>query len=247
MLIVPRAARVACWLNGWLARRESADAVISGVIGADAAVEFAGLTPGVRLSPALLLGELRRQGASRVTASLPTPGDPIGLGGPALFNADALDVGEAIVAHGPDIGFVPRPSGGLTVWMASAVTPPTFLPDIPTADRELRAAVTQAAADLGSLDVASWSPDAADALLNLRAPATLDAWLPFPTPRAAQLAVTSLRCQRIVELALRDEGGSLSATVANRRRTALQPLARAARAGLVAATSSLDGDQAPPL
>lgn len=241
MLIVPRAARVACWLNGWLAHRESADAVISGVIDGDAAVEFAGLAPGVRLSPALLLGELRRRKATRVTTSLPRPGDPIGLGGPAPFNTDALDAGEAIVAHGADIGFIPRHLGDRTVWVGTAATPPAFLPDVPTADRELRQAVTQATDDLSRLDVASWSPDVADELMNLRAPAGMDVGLPFPTARAAQLAVTSLRCQHIVDLASRDDGGSLSASAAGRRRTALQPLQRAARAGLVAATSSLDG------
>jgi hypothetical protein len=240
---VPTAARTACWLNAWLSGRESADAVITGLMGGQAHIEFVVFghdRPG--LSPALLLGELRRHGVTQVTAALPSPGDPIGLGGPARFNTDALDVGEALVLHGCETGLVPRTTGRSTRWEATTARPPAFLPDVAGADRSLRAALTEAADALAELDVAAWNPDVADALLNLRQPVELDAPMSFPTGAAARTAVSGFRCQHIVELAFADHaGGAVSGWEAEQRRLALLPLQRASRAAIVAACSSLDG------
>jgi hypothetical protein len=240
---VPPAARSSCWLNAWLSGREGADAVITGLMGEQAHVEFVVFGhDGPGLSPALLLGELRRQGVTQVSAALPSPGDPLGLGGPAAFNADALDVGEALVLHGPTTGLVPRTTGRSTRWEAAPAAPPTFLPDVAGADRGLRAALTQAADALADLDVASWNPDVADALMNLRQPVELGAPMSFPSGAAARTAVSGFRCQHIVELAFADHtGGAVSAWEAEQRRTALLPLQRASRAAIVAACSSLDG------
>jgi hypothetical protein len=106
----------------------------------------------------------------------------------------------------------------------------------------LRSALTEAANALAALDVASWNPDVADALMNLRQPAELDAPMSFPSGIAARTAVSGLRCQHIVELAFADEdGGAVSSWEAEQRRTALMPLQRASRAAIVAACSSLDG------
>ena len=52
---------------------------------------------------------------------------------------------------------------------------------------------------------------------------------------AVRLAELSTRCRVIVELALEDEGRSVTAADADRRREALVPLDHAARRGLVAA------------
>ena len=240
MFAVPSAARLACWLNAWLCGRESADDVIDGLVAGDAQVDFDGLAPDP-LSPALLLGELRRIRVRRVSVTLPSAGDLVGLGGPPDFNTDALTAGEAVILHGPGLGLVPRRVGRAVHWAAAQARPPTYLPDVATADRDLRQALAQAATDLATLDVASWSPDVADALLNLRQPKQLDMPVAFASPAAAHTALSGLRCLDIVSLALRDDGGSLSSSEATRRREALIPLERAARAAVVAACSSCDG------
>ncbi|HEY7042786.1 MAG TPA: hypothetical protein VH419_03865 [Nocardioidaceae bacterium] len=243
MFAVPYAARVACWLNAWLSGRESADAVITGVMGEQAHMEFVVFghdRPG--LSPALLLGELRRHGVHQVSAALPAPGDPLGLGGPPRFNADALEAGEALLLHDVDVGLVPRTTGRSTRWESGTAAPPGYLPDVAGADRVLRGALTEAANALADLDVASWNPDVADALLNLRQPARLDVPMSFPSGNAAHTAISGLRCRHIIELAFSDhDGGAVSAWEAEQRRAALMPLHRASRAAIVAACSSLDG------
>lgn len=241
MPTVPSCARVACWLNAWVARRRSADDVIGGLLDGRASVEFVEPTERQSLSPAMVLGALSRLDVRRVSASLPTPGDLTGLGGPAAFNADALDAGEAVLWHGAAIGFVPVSVGRSTSWRGSPATPPAYLPDVATADRDLRRSLTDAAEALARLDVASWSPDVADALLNVRAPATDDAGLPFASPLAASTALAGVRCGQIADLALDDEGGALSSRQAEQRRHVLVPLRRSARAAVVAACSSVDG------
>lgn len=241
MLAVPAAARVACWLNAWIGGRESADAVVDGLRGDMAHVAFAGLDGEGELSPALLLGALRRCGVRRVLAALPTPGDPLGLAGPPPFNSDALDAGQAVVLDGASLGMVPVVTGRSTRWSASPAHVPAYLPDVAAADRGLRTALLEAAQALTELDVASWNPSLADELIDLRAPARLDTDLPLPSGPAARTAVNGLRCLRIVDLAFADSGGALSSWESRSRHDALVPLARRARAAVVAACSSLDG------
>jgi hypothetical protein len=60
---------------------------------------------------------------------------------------------------------------------------------------------------------------------------------PGTPPLVVGLASLAQRCGRIVELALADEGGSLTAAEAGRRRDALVPLEQASRRALVAACS----------
>jgi hypothetical protein len=238
VLPVPNAARTACWLNAWLSGRESADEVIGGVSATGTANFWlvAGEQP---LSTALLLAELRRLTASRVSVALPLPGHPIGLAGPAAFNAEALETGEAIVLHGTGIGLTPLPMGSSVRWRGSLAIEPAYVPDVATADRELRDAFRDATERLTELDVASWNPDIADAILNLRSPSQLDHHLPFVTSRAAQTAITALRAEAIVGLAARDESGPVSAAEMTERREALRPLHVAARTAVVAACSCL--------
>ena len=71
------------------------------------------------------------------------PDDPLGLGGPAAFNADALEAGEALVLHGCMTGLVPgRPVGRPVGEAAAASRRPTCRTSPrPTAD--LRAALTR--------------------------------------------------------------------------------------------------------
>jgi hypothetical protein len=236
---IPAAARVAGWLNAWLDGRESADAVIAGITGTHTVVDVGGLDATGPVSPALALGELRRLGLHRASVSLPRPGDLLGLGGPADFNLDALEVGEAVVLHGPGVGLLPASQGHALHWRAVEATPPTYVPEVADADRELRARLIEAADRLAALDVASWNPEAADALLNLRAPMSFDTPMPFASGQVANAFVCGLRGMEIVALAARDEGGSLSVHEVERRREHLAPLERASRAAVVAACSAV--------
>jgi hypothetical protein len=96
--------------------------------------------------------------------------------------------------------------------------------------------VLSAANTLADLDVARWRPEVADELMALRR--TADLHVPRGmTPRAVKLVSLSTRCRTIVDLALMDDGGAVSAIEADRRRAALGPLDHAARRGLVAACS----------
>ncbi|MDQ3307173.1 MAG: hypothetical protein M3499_02250 [Actinomycetota bacterium] len=240
MLLLPESARVACWLNAWLAGRHGADMVIDGVRGDQVLVDFSGLE-GEPLSPALLLGALRGLGVKQASVALPVPGDPTGLGGPAGFNAAAHEAGEAVLCHGPDLGLLPTTISHTTRWTASTAHAPAYVADVTTADRELRDAVRIAANELAALDVATWNPEVADGLLNLRSPASFSGPTTFASASAAQTAAAAIRCRMIVALATADEGGSLSARAAASRRQLLASLDRAARAAIVAACSSLDG------
>jgi hypothetical protein len=78
-------------------------------------------------------------------------------------------------------------------------------------------------------------------LITLRRAADLDDLSPFASAQSARLAHEALRASSIVAMARADDGGAVSASQVAQRAAALQPLDRAARAGLVAATSSLDG------
>jgi hypothetical protein len=244
MLQIPAAARFACWLNAWIAGRTSADAAISGITAGDRTLCFRGVAPGSDgsdLAPAMLLGEVRRRKVGRASLALPYPGGPVGLGGPADFNAAVHDSGQAVLLWDSGLGLVPMPGQPVTVWAARAANPPTYLPDVASAQRALGEALISVADRLADLDVASWSPDAADALMNLRTTSSWEASMTFASPAAAQLVTRGLRCKEIVRLALRDDGGALTSFQAGERRAALEPLREAAHAAVVAGCSSLDG------
>ncbi len=189
----------------------------------------------------MMLGEIRRRGVSSISAALPSPGDLLGLGGPSAFNIDALEAGQALVLRGIGLGLVPTERTVETTWVASAASPPAYLPDVATADRELKERLIETADALAALDVASWSSDAADALINLQTPVAFDAPMTFGSPAASRVMAAGLRCREIVRLGLRDEGGSLTAAQSSARRDALLPLRQVASAAVVAACSSLDG------
>jgi hypothetical protein len=132
-------------------------------------------------------------------------------------------------------GLVPRRVGRAVEWTAHAAAP-RQLADVGEADRELRHVLQHAATTLADLDVARWRPEAADALMNLHRPPALDP--PPGTPaRCSDLAARALQARAIVDLALEDDGGTLSASEIAARRAALHPLGSAARRGLVAACS----------
>lgn len=234
--LLPPSARLAWWATAWLRGDAVPDLVLDAVIGDDATHVVAGL-PGVDGTATLVegLAELRRRSATSLSAAFPVDGDPVGLGGPPEFNADALDVGEAVVVSGTGLGLVPQRTGAAVVWTAHPAAP-RQLPDVGEADRALRAALVESANALADLDVARWRPEVADRLMEIGRREPLDAPDGTP-PRCVDLAARGLRARDIVALALEDDGAAVSASEAERRRLALVPLDRAARRALVAACS----------
>jgi hypothetical protein len=233
---LPPSARLAWWGTAWLRGRVVTDLVVDAVLGDDATHAVAGL-PGTDRTETLVvaLGRLRAAGASGVGAAFPVEGDPVGLGGPAAFNADALEAGEAVVAADAGLGLVPHRTGAALTWTAHPAAR-RQLPDVGEADRQLRGALIETANALARLDVARWRPEVADELLNLRHRPEITAPAGVP-PRCVDLAARGLQAIAITDLALEDDGGAVSASEILAREAALRPLARAGRRALVAACS----------
>lgn len=234
--LLPPAARLAWWGTAWLRGHTVTDLLLDAVIGADATHAVAGL-PGVDGTATLVqaLAELRRLGATAFGAAFPAEGDPLGLGGPAPFNRDALEAGEAVVVDGTGLGLVPQRTGAAVVWTAQPAGR-RQLPDVGEADRELRSGLLATAEALADLDVARWRPEVADRLMDLRHREPLVAPDDVPA-RCVDLAARGLQAAGIVELALEDEGASISASEVQQRHAALVPLDRAGRRALTAACS----------
>jgi len=233
---LPVSAVLAWWGTAWLRGDVVPDLVLDAVIGEDATHAVAGL-PGEDGTVTLLaaLAALRIDGANGFGCAAPAPGDPVGLGGPAAFNAAALEAGEAVVVSGSGLGLVPSRVGAAVVWEALPAQPRP-LPDVGEADRDLRSALLDAANRLAALDVAHWRPEVADELMNLRHPRPVTAPPGIPG-RCLDLAGRGLQAMTIVDLALADDGGALSAHEIGQRRDALAGLGRAGRRALVAACS----------
>jgi hypothetical protein len=227
--------RVAWWGTSWLRGHIVADELLDALLADSVSHVVGGLGEGGPQPILTALARLRTLGATGFGAAFPAEGDPVGLGGPADFNADALEVGEAVVAVGAGIGLTPRAVGPTYEWQARPAAV-RQLPDVGEADRALRAALLESARDLAALDVARWRPEVADRLLNLRHRAALVA-PPGVPPRCVDLAARGLQALDIAELALEDDGGAVTAAEISARSAALRPLERAARRALVAACS----------
>ena len=105
----------------------------------------------------LALGPLRSAGARSAGLALPSPGDPVGLGGPRDFNAAALEAGEAVVVEGTGLGLVPHRAGAGVVWVAMpADRAPAGRPR--RGRPPLRSGLSESATALAALDVARWRP-----------------------------------------------------------------------------------------
>jgi hypothetical protein len=224
--VVPVTARLAWWGTAWLRGQVSPDELLDAVLDGDVAHRVGG-------EPLLTaLAGLRTAGAAGFGAAYPREGAAVGLGGPVAFNTAAIEAGEALIAIGAEAGLVPRRVGPTVEWTAYPAAR-RQVPDLGEADRELRTALLTVAEELAELDVASWRPELADELMDLRrrrVPGTP----PGVPPRAAELAARSLQALRITDLALADDGGALSASAAEQRRAAILPLDLAGRRALVA-------------
>ena len=225
--------RLAWWGTAWLRGHVVSDQMVDGVVGDDA-VHLVGGADGAE-PLALGLGRLRTVGASGFGLALPVAGDPLGLGGPGTFNAAALAAGEAVVTTGADVGLVPGRVGASVTWTEHPALR-RQVPDVGEADRALRTALLETADELARLEVARWRPEVADELMDLRHPRPVSAPRGVPS-RCLALAGRGMQAMTIVELALVDEGGAISAAETAERRSALVTLERAARRALVAACS----------
>ncbi|MGW0931278.1 hypothetical protein [Streptomyces sp. NPDC002644] len=256
MLTEPRAGRLAAWGNALLAHLVPPDDAVAAIVGDDALHRVEGL-PGedraVGLS--LALGRLRALGATGLRLALPAPGHPLGLSGPAEFNARALEAEEAVVCHGVALGLVPEVyeagpegAGGAedvhveVVWHCLPVreAPPADVPSLGEAERELAEALREATEVLTRLDVAASGPVAEAALDAYRARAERaqgrDTLAPGYPPRAARVLRLAERVGLLVSLAYeRGHGGAVSAGEMAARRDALRPVERTARRAMVAA------------
>lgn len=235
---LPDSVRLALWFSAWCEGLASLDEARDEVVGGDAAHDVVGIPGTDGTVPLILaLGLLRSERATGAALAMPLPGDPVGLGGPPAFNAEALEVGEAVVLRGVDLGLVPARAGAGVVWRCLPASERRQVPDLSETDTALRAALPQVADELAALEVAHWRPEVADELMALRRPQEL-AVPEGMLPRAQRMLALAIRCRTIVELALVDDGGALTAGEAERRRQALLPLDRAARRALVAACST---------
>lgn len=232
---LPTSARFALWFSAWTAGAVSLDDARDAIVGDDAAHDVLGLPDRPDPVPLILgLGLLRAEGGREAGLALPAPGDPLGLAGPAGFNAEVVDAGQGVVVAGAEIGLVPHRTGAGVQWRCHRAVTERQVPDPSEADTMLRGALLDSARRLADLDVARWRPEVADELMALRRHVDLV----FPqgmAPRAVRLAGLAARCRSIVELALEDDGASITAAEADSRREALRPLDHAARRGLVAA------------
>lgn len=224
------------------------DDVVKRVEGIDEPHDAVGV-PGTseRESLAGTLTGLRAAGADTLRVAIPVPGDPVGLGGPPEFNTEALDAGEAVLVEGASYGLIPDirafgppgDQGHFVTWNCQAAALPTSSPLLGEADQELSMKLLEAGDALEKLDVSAWRPEVATLLDDLR---TGQIGEPLPRVFSSQAQTTAARGSRllaIVNFALNDDGGAVSATTAQSRRDSLTPLARAARHALVAACNSL--------
>ena len=232
---LPLSARFALWFSAWTAGAVSLDDARDAIVGDAAAHDVLGLPDRPDAVPLILaLGLLRAEGGRSAGLALPAPGDPLGLAGPADFNSEVIEVGQGVVVAGAGLGLVPHRVGAGVQWQCHPAVTERQVPDPSEADSALRRALLECTQRLADLEVARWRPEVADELMALRRHVDLA----FPVgmaPRAVRLAGLAARCRTIVELALEDDGGCVTAAEADSRKEALRPLDQAARRGLVAA------------
>ncbi len=126
-------------------------------------------------------------------------------------------------------------------WQTYDISPArtTDVPSLAEADRALQAALRASVEELVRLDVARWRPEVAAAVAAIRDGAGGEAVLPpGHPPRAHLLLATALRVAAIVELAGGNPGAAVSAREMARRTAALDPLERASRHAVMAASNA---------
>ncbi|MCE7082261.1 hypothetical protein [Streptomyces sp. ST2-7A] len=254
MVEEPRSGRLVAWGNALLAGVVSPDEAVREVTHGDDLHRVTGL-PGEDgpVGPSLALGRLRALGTRGLRIALPVPGHPLGLSGPAEFNAAALEAGEAVIAEGIGLGWVPvvtraGPVGGPAAdrhvsveWRCSPVreAPPTDVPSLGEAERELAEALRSATESLTRMAVAGAGPVARAELSAYRARAERGSRVLAPgyPPRAVRVLELARRVGDLVDIANApgEHGAAVSAGEIAAREAVLRPVERTARRARVAA------------
>jgi hypothetical protein len=250
MLDLPRSVRLALWGSAALRGDVPADTAVRAVQRDDEPHTVSGDAAGTTLPE--LLTELAASGVPGLRAVLPVPGDPLGLAGPPAFTTLATEAGEAVVADGPGgpLGLVPDVTefgsvlepGAMVEWRVQAIaTPPPPAEGLGDADRLLREALREATEALAGLDVSRWREDAAERIVAVRDGGLVsDALPPATDARLARVLASAARVRAIVELALEDDGASVTGWEATERSRALRQVDQVARRALVAAAGDHD-------
>lgn len=232
---LPRSASLSLWLRACLRGEVGADDFASAVRDGDPQHLVVGWPDRPEAVPLLELpGLVRRLEDPAISVALPIPGDPLGLAGPAAFNADAVEAAEAVVLAGRSgsVGLIPEMDARTVLWQASYAEAALVL-DPGEAARTLRQTLLHATAELVRLDVASWQPEIPDLLLNLSHRPDL----PLPPgvdPIAVETLERSTLCLEIIDLARADDGGAITTHEVAARSRCLTELDLAARRALVA-------------
>ncbi|QCX27513.1 hypothetical protein [Nocardioides jishulii] len=236
---LPVSAVLAWWGTSWLRGLASTDEVLDALSRRVPVHSVRSHGPEVpeldAASLVPLLALWRSRGATSASLALPVEGHPLGIGGPRDLTVAATDVGEAVIVTEVGLAVVPDEVGAGVTWTLHEARR-RQVPDVGEADRGLRASLLATLDALEHLDVASWSPDAADRAMNLRHLPDVEAVPGVPESMRA-LAARGIQAWWIVDAALADHGGAVSAVEVARRAEALKDLGRAARTALVAACS----------
>ncbi len=235
---LPRSASLCLWLQSCLRGSVGADDFADSVREDDPQHLVIGWPGTGHPIPLLELPALVRGLADPAVAlALPVPGDPLGLAGPAVFNADAVDAGEAVIVFGShgSHGLVPETDARTVLWRTAYADRPVVL-DPGEAARTLRQTLITTTAELVRLDVASWQPEIPDLLLNLAHRPGLHL-PPDTTPAVVETLERAALCLEIAGLARADDGGAISAFEVAARSRCLSDLNVAARRALVASCS----------
>jgi hypothetical protein len=191
--------------------------------------DVAGLDPLLATDLETALPVLRARERDGWVLVLPNPGRLGGLRGPVAFNQAALGAGSAVIGAGAGLALVPQLVGPAVQWRLHRAHPPGSAPTSYEAERVLGEAILKAGRELAELDVAAGPT-----------PVGLDADLgPAPgyPPRRRLAADRAARLLIACDLALDNDGRSLSSHEVDRRRGLLDLVRQAARDALVAAVS----------
>jgi hypothetical protein len=246
-----RPGALTAWGSACLRGEASPDQTGDAVRGGDAMHRVVGLPGDDRpTTVAVAVARLRALGASSLRLVLPEPGDLTGLPGPPSLSAPALAAGSAVLTVGPieaaHLALIPAvsPSGAgeIVTWDVAPVSrsvPPSGLPTLGEAERQLAEVMRDATETLDLLDVARGRDEITARLAELdRGLRGLD--LPSSLPaRAQRLIVSGTRLMTIVAIADESDGSAVTAAVATARAETLRPVRTAARYALCAGYSAL--------
>ncbi|MGW6916784.1 hypothetical protein ACWGB8_23600 [Kitasatospora sp. NPDC054939] len=248
----PRSGRLTAWGNALLHGAVPPDNAAEAVLGRDESHRVAGLpgdAPGEHHGLTWALGRLRVLGVQGLRLALPSAGHPLGLTGPAAFNARAMEAGEAVLAVGVPLGLVPLveefgPPGdrsATVLWQCFEVndTPPADVPSLHEAEFELANGLRETTAVLTRLDVAGAGPGALKALEAYRRRGHVELLAPGYPPRAVRVLESARQVAALLSIASDGHGAAVSSSEMAARREALAPLWRTAQRARVAAYNAL--------